>query len=699
MVCRIKYLANLGLQDKFLELPNNLSGGQKQRVAIARALVNNPEMILADEPTSALDTKTTAQIMEILKEISKTKLVIMVTHNIELAKKYSSRIINILDGKIESDENLESNEEEEKFLNQLPQNYKYGNSKMKFKTAAALSLNNLKGKKRRTILTTLAGSIGIICLAIILGIVNGSTKFAKDLNNEILKIRPLTITEHKGTRYGEVAFTEEDLKRIEEITEEEKKDSQNNKKIKNPNAINSRIENMLKKKKINPNLLTPEFQQHALGLFNKYPNAIEAIKINRNPGANVFIKKHNKYGLIGEMQEIPNSNTLDSQYEFLNENGRWPTKKDEVVLVLDEYNQPYFETIEALDMKEKNDFNVNEVMGKEIAYFIPHNDLYKKDSSGNFSESTDYKSIIENSKDVVKLKIIGVVKPKEEIKNGKFEKSVKKVVRKKFPIKQGICYSKELGDYIYNSTKNSEVVKEQSKSTKSVLSTKKDEKEYYNDYLDKIMESSLSDEEKIDKNLNKLKYYKNAKSISIYMHDPVKHKDSIMEYLKSYNEGKTEKEKIEFQSEAESEKITGALREMCMVLILTIGLASLIVSLVMVGILEFVSVLERTREIGILRSIGARKKDISNLFKSEALIIGLFTGVSGSLIAALLSFPLNSFIRNVSGMESVSLINVDWKIFMGMTIFSLFVTLLAGLIPAKIASRKDPVKILTGSNN
>ena len=314
--------------------------------------------------------------------------------------------------------------------------------------------------------------------------------------------------------------------------------------------------------------------------------------------------------------------------------------------------------------------------------------------TGSFSKQNDYKSIVENSKDIVKLKIIGIVKYKETPEKGDFNKKFKKMFSKLHPIKRAICYSKELGDYIYETTKNSEIVKEQQKNTSSVL--QKDDNDRF--YVD-VRDSYLTDKEKIERNLEKIGYSKNAESISIYMKDPVKYKDKIVGHLKDYNEGKSQEDQVEFAGESDGENIAYTLRQVCVFLIFTIGLASLIVSLIMVGILEFVSVLERTREIGILRSIGARKKDVANLFKSEALIIGLFTGVAGVAIAELLSFPINSLIKRMFHIDSIHLVQIDIKIFVGLTLFSLFVTLLAGLIPAKIASRKDPVKILTGSNN
>lgn len=696
-----KVLSDVGLQDKMMQQPNSLSGGQKQRVAIARALVNDPELILADEPTSALDTKTSAQIMEILKEISKTKLVIMVTHNVELAKKYSSRIINILDGEVKSDEDFEKSEEKEEFMKKLPQSYKYGKSKMKFSTAAALSYKNLLGKKRRTILTILAGCIGIICLSVILGIINGSVDFAKQLNNNALKRQPYVINRRKDVH--SVGDAIEDMNEAKRIADEEANEAEQSDEIRNPASAEKRFNEVVSKRKNRKlNILNKEFQTHVLSLLDRFPTGIESIEIPRNERVKFLLKdskgkyKQDSYSF----SEMPYSNTLQEQYDLMGENSRWPTKRDEVIVALDEYNHMPTDLMRSLGLVEKDSFKVEEVLGKEVGCFVPYNEMYIERGKDKFSEISTEEELKKSydNPNSIKLKIVGVVKPKRDEGNSKgIHKKFRMFMTRHLTLNRGIVYTRELGDYIEENVKNSNIVKAQKESSEPVLASMERQNRFM--FNDDLVAKKPNEKEKMQRNLEALGYSENARAIYINIKNPVDDKQKIIDYLKTYNEGKSEDQTIELRDTEYSEQFVNDIRTVCLILILTVGLASLIVSLIMVGILEFVSVLERTREIGILKSIGARKKDISNLFKAESLIIGLFTGLVGVGIGFLISIPLNIWVRTGYDLGNTTLISVDFKILIALTLFSLVVTLLAGLIPAGIASRKDPVKILTGSNN
>ncbi len=696
-----KVLSDVGLQDKMMQQPNNLSGGQKQRVAIARALVNDPELILADEPTSALDTATSAQIMEILKEISKTKLVIMVTHNVELAKKYSSRIINILDGEVKSDEDFEKSEEKEEFMKKLPQSYKYGKSKMKFSTAAALSYKNLLGKKRRTILTILAGCIGIICLSVILGIINGSVNFAKELNNNVLKRQPYVINKRKDVYT--VGNALEDMKEAKRIADEEVDEAEQSDEIRNPANTEKKFSEIgSKRKNKKQNILNKEFQTHVLSLLDKFPGAIDSIEIPRNERVKFLLKdSKGEYNQNDHyFGEIPYSNTLQEQYDLMGENSRWPTKKDEVIIALDEYNHMPIELMRNLGLVGKDSFKAEEILGKEVGCFVPYDERYIERRKNKFSEILTKEEFQKayDSPNSVKLKIVGVVKPKKDEGASKgVHKKFRMFMTRHLTLKSGIVYTRELGDYIEENVKNSNIIKAQKETGEPVLDSMARQDNFM--FNDDLRAKKPSEKEKTGRNLETLGYSENARAIYINIKNPVDYKQKIIDYLKIYNEGKSEDQAIELRDTEYAEDLVSGIRQVCLFLILTVGLASLIVSLIMVGILEFVSVLERTREIGILKSIGARKKDISNLFKAESLIIGLFTGLVGVGIGFLISIPLNMFIRNGYDLSNTTLISIDFKILIGLTLFSLVVTLLAGLIPAGIASRKDPVKILTGSNN
>ena len=394
--------------------------------------------------------------------------------------------------------------------------------------------------------------------------------------------------------------------------------------------------------------------------------------------------------------EIPYSDTLNEQYDLIGENSRWPQQRDEVIIALDEYNHMPNDLMHDLGLEKKASFKVEEVVGKEVGCYVPYNERYVEKSRGRFFEISTKEEFqkVYNSPNSIKLKIVGVVKPKKDsdVSRGIYKK-FRPFLHRQLVLGKGVVYTRALGDYIEEDIKNSNVIKAQMNSTELVVDGLKRNGARF----DSDLKSNISEKEKINKNLDMLGYSENVRAIYIYMRNPVDDKQKIIDYLRTYNEGKPEDQTIELRDTEYSEQLVKWLRILCVFLIFTVGLASLVVSLIMVGILEFVSVLERTREIGILKSIGARKKDISNLFKAESLIIGLFTGVVGVFLGFLISIFLNVYIRNNYDLSRATLVDIDFKILIGLTLFSLFVTLLAGLIPAKIASRKDPVKILTGS--
>lgn len=687
-----KVLGDIGLQDKIMSNSNELSGGQKQRVAIARAIVNNPELVLADEPTSALDSKTSAQVMQILKEISKTKLVVMVTHNVELAKKYSSRIIRILDGKVEADENIEEPGEREEFLNKLPQRYKYGKSKMKLKTAAALSLKNLTSKKRRSILTVLVGSIGITCLAIILGIIHGSNKFAKDSYNSKFNL-PVTIESEvfDFMKTGEFKKAEEKAK--EEMEQEEEK-NKNSSKINTENKSAKVFEEAFNNKdRVHLNNLNEGFMKYLLNTMNEdNSGTIKAVQTVRNSGARFIYSKNGETNTSssGELfKEIPFFKNINDQLTFLA--GGPPTDKNGVIIVLDRFNNMSEDLLEILDIKDKKEFDASKLLGKVVGYFAPNNEIFIREGNKFFEKSGANE--LNNIKGGIPLPIVGVAK-----------NVVKENSNLRFNLygddkgmlgNSAFYYSNVLAEHILNVNKDSEIIKEQMKRDDFVLG--------YTGLDKNLMgrrKKQSSKEQKIN-NLRSLGYCDKMDAINIFMNKPGDDEDKVLEYIERYNNDKKDEDKIRIAEwRMGSQRTAKAIRDISLFLLLTIGLASLLTSLIMVALLEFISVLERTREIGILRSIGARKKDISRLFKSEAVIIGFFTGVVGVALGFLLTIPLNNFIRDSAGLSAnTKLVDINIMIFMGLLAFSLLVNLIAGLIPAKIASRKDPIKILVGSNN
>ncbi len=698
-----KVLTDVGLEYKINDNPNKLSGGQKQRVAIARALVNDPELILADEPTSALDSRTSEQVMNILKEISKKKLVVMVTHNVELAKKYSSKIINILDGRITEIEDVEKEAEKEEFLNQLPQRYKYGKSKMRLKTAFGLSFKNLMTKKRRTILTVLAGSLGIICLTVILGIINGANSYAKDIYNNVF-VRPLTIT--KTVQDRSAMFGEDAYKKSLRVMQEEEQKSKNSTKVQTDASVQDKFDKAIgdgkTKEKIHNNILNDNFKNYMLDLLRVSPQKVRGILVDRGNKFNFMFKSEGRYVIDSSrmFKEMPYTNKMDDYFELVGNNSRWPSKRDEVVVQLNNMNVLNKQLEDILGVKGKKNFDISEILGKEIGAFVPHNLVYRREG-GMFSKisSADAQNIY-NNPGMVKLKIVGAFKNKysETGKDANFERKLHN--RKELlPIETPVLYTHELGDYIYKTTAESDIVNAQKNSKQNILLDSKDS--FRNDMF--MMSRFKKEEEKKDipQLLADIGYSEVANKVKVYMNSPVEDEEYIKEYIEKYNQDKKPEDKILLEEEMFGYKSRAKdIKMVSYFLLATIGLASLLSSLIMIALLEFISVLERIKEIGVLRSVGARKKDISRLFKSEAVIVGLFTGVSGVFIGILCSMGLNKWVRTAQGLpESSRLIQIGIFTIIGLILFSVLVTLLAGLIPAKIASRKDPVRILTGTNN
>ncbi len=734
----IKVLEQVGLGDQLHKKPNQMSGGQMQRVAIARALVNNPDIILADEPTGALDTTTSVQIMEILKDISKDKLIIMVTHNPELAEKYSSRIIKVLDGKVIEDSNsytAKEQKEEEK--------NKKKRTSMKFFTALRLSFNNLLTKKGRTFLTAFAGSIGIIGIALILAISNGVQNYINKVQEDTLSSYPITIEEQtidmssmmnslmqeeteqeheEGKIYskeiiGDMLNTMS--KQVEKNNLEEFKkylDNEENEIRKNANAIqysynlninlySSDIDKILK---VNPSQV-----MKAVGL--------EA-DTSSNMGASVSIMGSNNVW----QEMLDNEELLKSQYDVLA--GKWPEKYNEVVLIVNENNEISDYTLYSLGLKDQEVLKEKMKLieeGKEIEKsneevyeiedllklsfkLVLNTDYYKKENGvwADKSEDEDYmKKLLEKAEDV---KIVGIIKPNDAAVNT--------------ALNSGIGYTKELNEYVINKINDSEIVKEQKENkninvfTGIAFPKDADKANFKFDDLSneqKARLASLSQEElaklmqtytenaklSYEDNLGKLGVVDLEKPNAIYIY-PIdfESKDAISNGIEKYNTSQRENNKEE--NVITYTDMVGILMSSVTVIIDVISYVliafvsiSLVVSSIMIGIITYISVLERTKEIGILRAIGASKKDISRVFNAETLIVGLVAGALGIGITILLCIPINGIITMLSGVSGVEA-SVPFTAGIILVIISMVLTMIAGLIPSKMASKKDPVEAL-----
>ena len=727
----IKALEDVGLGDQVHKKPNQLSGGQMQRVAIARALVNDPEIILADEPTGALDTQTSVQVMEILKKISKDRLIIMVTHNPNLAEEYSSRIIKILDGKITDDSNPYSKEEEEKEDRTSKANSKVS---MSFFTALSLSLNNLMTKKGRTILTSFAGSIGIIGIALILSLSSGMQSYINRVEEDTLSSYPITVQEETIDMASMMTSLMGDT---EETNHEDGK-------VYSKNIVNDMLSTI--STKIQSNNLE-EFKKYLDDENSEIKNYINAVQYSYNLDLNIYKADEDevvqvnpsqifsKLGM-GDMENmmfaetdvwqelLDNQELLEAQYDVLA--GKWPENYNEVVLIVDENNEIYDYTLYALGIlnqdeledkykkiqdgeevadEETKEYTYDELLNTNFKLLL-NTDYFKKDGNIWIDNSEDEKYIKEKLKDADEISIAGIIRPKE----GTVATAMSATVG----------YTKELKEHVINEVNDAEIVKEQKENPDiNVFTGAK-----FPEDTDKAFDfSSLTDEQKMymaslsqeemaelmqqyaenasatyEGNLEKMGVVDLNKpsSISIYPKD-FESKDKIAIAIENYNQkqrndGK-EENVITYTDLVGTmmNSVSTIIDAISYILIAFVGI-SLVVSSIMIGIITYISVLERTKEIGILRSIGASKKDISRVFNAETFIVGLGAGILGIGVTLLLNIPINMIIKAVTDINGLASLPVVGGVIL--VLISMVLTVIAGLIPAKMASKKDPVEAL-----
>ncbi|MEE0862333.1 MAG: ABC transporter ATP-binding protein/permease [Lachnospiraceae bacterium] len=756
-------LEKVGLGDQLYKKPNQMSGGQMQRVAIARALVNNPDILLADEPTGALDSETSVQIMELLKEIAKERLIIMVTHNPELAEQYSTRIIRILDGELKNDSNPYSVDEKTKEeayakaskkatrAEKKQAKEKKKKTSMSFFTALSLSMNNLMTKKGRTFLTSFAGSIGIIGIALILALSTGMQSYIDKVQEDALASYPVTIQKQTVDMTTMMTSMMEAMATEDDIEHEDGK-------IYSRNVMNQILVAM-----------TSKIQTNNLEAFKAYIDSTKEqsgsiwdnakdVQYVYKTSMNIYladttngVTQVNPISLfddigMGSMMDLSsgmsgsamnnaevwkellnNQEALDNQYELLY--GRWPKEFNDVVIVTDKNGEISDYTIYALGLRDSEELagTLNNILaGKEfnleeeeqVSYtyeelcglsfkFVPNCDRYKKTDGiwVDMSTNEEYmKSVLENALDI---NICGIVKNNNE---NAMEIGT-------------IGYTSELTEYIINTTNASEIAKEQlANPTIDIFSGRPFESDEIqqapqfdmNNLTEEQMQylASLSDEEKqaLMQSMTqdtKNTYEDNITAIGIMdLADPWEiniypkdfdSKENIAQIIKDYNKKYTDQGKDEYAIQYSDLVGTMMSSVSDVVNIISIALMafvsiSLVVSSIMIGIITYISVLERTKEIGILRSIGASKKDISRVFNAETFIIGLVAGALGIGITLLLSIPINIVINNLTGVDNIAALP-----FMGAVILiliSMMLTMISGFIPAKMAAKKDPVEAL-----
>ena len=752
-------LDQVGLSDQYNKKPNQLSGGQMQRVAIARALVNNPEILLADEPTGSLDSETSVQIMELLKEISKEKLIIMVTHNPDLANRYSTRIVKLLDGLVISDSAPEPVEEEARADAQISTK----RPSMSFVTALALSLNNLMTKKTRTLLTAFAGSIGIIGIALILSLSNGLQTYIDRVEEETLSSYPITIeresfsitsffgSDEDRSPQGDAPSSPRPLDRIyvnsmmgrivnTMLSRRESNDLASFKANLDANAdtVDPLITAISYGYDINVNLFMEDGYG---GAIQVNPNRVfEELGLSGTAGG-VGVFQSSMMGNIDMWAELlDNPSFLADQYDIVD--GRWPSNANEAVLVVSENHRIVDFMLYSLglrgpaELRELRDavfsgepmviehglsYAYSEILALNYRVVLPA-DQYRLSEDGRWEDMSDdinyMREVYANSE---RLSIVGIVKPSENAIAISSDSM--------------IGYTSALTEMIINMTNDSGIVKAQlanpdidvftglpfSDGVPVAMTTLDDVAAFIQSLpaaqqqqaIDLITEMRMegSPDSVIIETFNQLapqpgppsSYRGNLELLGVVdLADPstvsifpssFENKETIIQYIADYNDSVDEESEITYTDFVGllMSSVTTVINAISYVLIAFVSI-SLVVSSIMIGIITYISVLERTKEIGILRSIGASKRDISRVFNAESLIIGFVAGALGIIVTILLCFPANAIIYKLTEVTNVAVLPVNGALML--VVISMILSLIAGLIPSRVAARKDPVVAL-----
>lgn len=709
-------LEKVGLKEQIHKKPNQMSGGQMQRVAIARALVNDPDILLADEPTGALDTQTSIQIMDLLKEISKDRLIIMVTHNPELATQYSTRIIRLLDGTITDDsnpyngedDNIATKTDEDSLTDKKSGKTKKKKTSMSFFTALSLSLNNLMTKKTRTILTAFAGSIGIIGIALILSISNGIQNYIDRVQRDTLSSYPIQLQKESV----DVSSMIENMMGNKDKNVDHDKD-----KIYSNNIMTDMVNSMVAE--VNSNNLKAfksylenhksDVDGYISDIQYSYDVPLYIYSTDTSDGVtqlNPSSVMENMYGMSvsgdgmmsAGMQNtsvwsrlFDNRQMLDEQYDLIA--GSWADNYNEVMLVVDENNEIDDYTLYSLGFKdpaevkkifknvmagnsyetEETQYTYDEVLDKKFKLVLP-TDLYRyNDTFGIWEDAShddEYMTTVVNNAEEVK--IAGIIRKNPDAAS--------------VSVSSGVAYTKDLMPYIIEKVNETQIVKQQ------LADPEKDVFTGMSFDNDKTSISTLEN----NKSLLGIASEDNHSEIDIYAKD-FDSKEKLQDFIKNYNDEVTadgrDEDTINYTDYVGilMSSVSTIITAISSVLIAFVAI-SLVVSSIMIGIITYISVLERTKEIGVLRSIGASKKDVSRVFNAETLIEGFVSGAMGIIITLILCIPANAVIKNVTDISNVAQLPVAGAVIL--VIISMLLTTIAGLIPAKMAAKKDPVVAL-----
>ena len=646
----LELLDKVGLKDHAHKKPNQLSGGQMQRVAIARALANDPDIILADEPTGALDSNTSVQIMELIKEIAQDKLVIMVTHNADLANQYANRIVEFKDGELISDSNPIKKDEKVK------EKYKIKKTAMSFLTALKLSFNNIRTKKGRTLLTAFASSIGIIGIALILSLSNGFDIEIENFERDTLSSMPIMITEDA------MELSEDKMLEISnQMAEDDKEEYTDEKVVYSQKPITEQI--------LHTNVLNQDYIDY---IENIDSDLLAGISYTRATQLNIITKQNDTYRPLGlsqlELTSMPKTLNSDSENHYINDSydllaGKIPTEKEELLLVIDSKNRISETILTSLGLDVSNEsVSFEDVIGTELK--LVFNDEYYRQISNYFTLNTDFATLY-NSDNALTLKIVGIIRGKED--------------KTLLSSTSGLWYTNDLVEYVISQNIDSTIVNAQKEADYNVLTGE-----------------MFDDNEEGEKTKATLIAALGGDSIPLMINlYPVDFhaKEEILNYLDNYNEDKNIEDQILYTDLGEIiSSLSSSIMDAITIVLIAFSAISLVVSSIMIGIITYISVLERTKEIGVLRALGARRKDITRVFNAETFIIGLCSGLIGIFLGWLLTFPANIIIENLTELPNVAKLNPLHALIL--IIISMTLTMIGGFIPSKMAAKKDPVEAL-----
>jgi putative ABC transport system permease protein len=666
----VEALDRVGLKDHMYKKPNQLSGGQMQRVAIARALTNDPDIILADEPTGALDTTTSAQVLDLIKEIAADKLVIMVTHNQELAENYTDRIVQFRDGFVVSDSSPRESVGAEA-------GYQLKQTGMSFLTALKLSGRNIATKKWRTALTAFASSIGIIGIALVLSLSYGFRGEVDRFQNEALAEFPIIVSpmamnldpETMDRMRGELSSAMVENREYADTQEV---------------ALYDPAEETI----AHVNVITDEYIDYVEAVDPAICNSVGYLRMTgmnllRSTDATVTpvsvaigttsdmqmqslsldissISSMRDIGLASYPETLDSQSTpyLETNYDLLA--GSYPHAETDLVLVIDNENRVPFTVLKNLgfDTEGVEGIPFGDIVGTELK-LIDNDDFYVQTPLGNFRPGSDFAAMYD-AESSISLKISGVLRLKPDVLRGL--------------VGNGVAYSDKLVQRVCDNAADSAIVKAQRESDRNVMTLEP---------MDEATKGTML-------------AYLGGESLPfmafLYPSD-FDSKDAVLKYLDDYNLGRDKADTVVYTDLASSiTDMSGGIMDGITLVLVAFAAISLVVSLIMIGIITYISVLERTKEIGVLRALGARKKDITRVFTAETFIIGAASGLMGMAIAYPLTIPMNAIIKNLTDLENVAKLPILYAV--ALIVISVALTLLGGSIPARIAAEKDPVEAL-----